>query len=392
MQYKLAQSIKLDKGQCKAVPLYEQIRHQISDSIQSSGRFRDGDQLPSISLLARELDVNYRTIKSAYDLLEKDGLIKNEPNKGAVVNRRDAVAAWTAAHDLAFSFISCCHGDGYFVAVAEGIRKFALEHNLDYSLVDVGNSPERFIEAMANPGSDRSGMLVLPLERPGYAEAIRQAVENDMKVVLIDRILPGIDVSSVESDHFTGAYLATNHLLKEHNRPVYYLGFVDKPSSCRDWVRGWSQAMFGYNFRDLDSYCFNIKAREEDLTDQADLGLEYDIEAAVRLFKEAKEDVYCIYAGNDFIARGVYIAAKKLGLQIGKDVFVVGYNDMPFAQSLTPPLSSIRQLPSIEQVGYEAAKLLYQHMLGIVGRPVRRLMPVELVIRESSTGKKDQGI
>ncbi len=390
MQYKLTKSITLDKGQSKAVPLYEQIRHQLRDSIQAHGRFRDGDQLPSISILAKELDVNYRTIKSAYELLEKEGLITIEPNKGAVVRRKNAMAAWNAAQKLSFSFVSCRHGDGFFVAASEGIRKFAQEHKLEYNLIDVGNSPERFIEAMTNPGPDRSGMLVLPLERPGYAEAIRQAVENDIKIVLIDRILPGIDVSSVESDHFTGAYLATNHLLKEHGRPVYYLGMVDRPSGCRDWVNGWSQAMLGYNYRNLDSYRFSIKASEGDLTEQTDLGLEYDIEAALRLFKEAKEDVYCIYAGNDFIARGVYIAAEELGLQIGKDVFVVGYNDMPFASSFTPPLSTIRQLPSIEQIGYEAAKLLYEHMLGTVQRPVRRLLPVELIVRQSSTGRPNK--
>ncbi len=393
MPVKVAQSIILDKSRNKGAPLYEQIRRKLQETIASDSGLRVGDRLPSISLLAKELDVNYRTIKAAYDMLEKDGIIAIEANKGAVVTRKNAIAAWNAAQKLAMNFVTCRHTDGYFVKVAEGIREFSQKHNLIYNLVDVGHSRERFIDAVTQPGIDVNGLLLLPLERPGYAEAVCEALENDTKVVLIDRILPGVDVSSVESDHFTGAYQATNHLLQEHGRPVYYLGFVDRPSSCRDWVKGWSQAMYGYNYYDLDAYMVSISVGEEDLTADNDVGLEYDVEAAIRLLESHKEEIYCIYAGNDFIARGVYIAAEKLGMRIGRDIFVVGYNDMPFAERFDVPLSTIRQLPSIKQVGYEAAKLLYESMIGVIERPVRRLLPTELVVRQSSARKvnKDGG-
>jgi|GEM_PF-981515 len=383
MSRRIVDTIGLDKSNKKSQPLYQQIRRQLRNVINKDTILHEGDRLPSISVLAKELDVNYRTIKTAFDLLAKEGLIKIEPGKGAIVTRKNALAAWKATQKLSMSFITCRHCDGFFVHVNEGIKRFALEHKLDYSLADVGNSRERFIDATESLVECVDGLLVLPLERPGYAEALCKALESGVKIVQIDRSLPGVETSSVESDHFTGAYLATNHLLKEHGRPVYYLGFVDKPSSCRAWVMGWGQAMSGYNYRDLEPYCFALGVYEEEVSDR-DMGLEYDVKAALHLFESRDEDVYCIYAGNDFIARGVYQAAARKGLTVGRNLFVVGYNDMPFCTSFSVPLSTIRQLPSIEQIGYEAAKVLYEHMIGIIQRPVRRLLPVELVVRESS--------
>jgi len=71
-------------------------------------------------------------------------------------------------------------------------------------------------------------------------------------------------------------------------------------------------------------------------------------------------------------------------LQIGKDVFVVGFGDIPLAQTMPVPLSSVFQ--NSELVGYESAKLLYELITGDMEKPVHRILPVELRIRASSTG------
>jgi DNA-binding LacI/PurR family transcriptional regulator len=383
--------ISIDRKRHKAMPVYQQIHRKISEVLtKDADSLTAGDRLPSIASLARRLNVHYKTVQAAYDLLQNEGTIHYQPNKGAVLKRKNGSVSQKASQKMTVNFVTWHHRDGFFVRVAEGIQKYLAEQEINYSLLDVGSSEDAFAEAVTNVSGSADGLLVLPLERPSCAEAVRRAMDNGTKVVLVDRHLPGVNAPSVEPEHFASAYKATRHLLKLHKRPVYYLGITDKPSSCRDWVKGWSQAMHEYNFNNLQSHCFDLDASEEQLANSASVGLKYHIDAAMRLFDSKKEDIYCIFAGNDFMARGVYIAAEKRGLQVGRNVFVVGNDDMPFARTFDVPLSSIRQVPSIGHLGYEAAKLLHEYMIGAIEEPLRRLLPSELIARQSSTGQATQ--
>jgi DNA-binding LacI/PurR family transcriptional regulator len=378
-------NIVLEKTQKKSVPLYQQIRQKILEQILNN-TLKSGDILPSMAFLSNKWGVTYRTIKSAYDLLEQDGAVSFRMGKCIVTDN-----AFERLHEkkniLSISYITCHHSDPYYALASAGIRRFALEKGLEYVMVDVGNSKRRFWDAVTCPGEDVGGLLILPFEEPGYEKAVQKAIDSGKKVVFLDRILPGVDASSVEVDHFSVAFQATNHLAQTHNRPVYYLAFVSNPSGARDWFKGWASAMKSYNYTSLDKFIFDLPVHEHQLEATIDIGLEYSIAAARQLFKSRKEDIYCIFAGNDFIARGVYIAAEEMGLEVGKNVFLVGSNDMPFAEKMEVPLSSVRTIPSTEHLGYQAAKLLYDHLNDTIRNPVRQLIPVELVVRTSSTGR-----
>ena len=65
-------------------PIYEQIMAQIKSQILS-GVLKEGDALPSIRLLARELRISVITTKRAYDELEHEGLLHSVAGKGTFV-------------------------------------------------------------------------------------------------------------------------------------------------------------------------------------------------------------------------------------------------------------------------------------------------------------------
>lgn len=67
------------------LPIYEQICGQIKNII-ISGEFQEGDALPSIRLLAKELRISVITTKRAYEELEKEGFIVSVPGKGSYVS------------------------------------------------------------------------------------------------------------------------------------------------------------------------------------------------------------------------------------------------------------------------------------------------------------------
>lgn len=65
-------------------PIYEQIKRQIKEQIMS-GDLTEGELLPSIRSLAKELQVSVITTKRAYDDLEKEGFVATMPGKGSYV-------------------------------------------------------------------------------------------------------------------------------------------------------------------------------------------------------------------------------------------------------------------------------------------------------------------
>jgi len=66
------------------VPIYEQIVRQLKGLILS-GALPEGEALPSMRLLARELRISVITTKRAYEELERDGFLENVPGKGCFV-------------------------------------------------------------------------------------------------------------------------------------------------------------------------------------------------------------------------------------------------------------------------------------------------------------------
>ena len=69
-------------------PIYAQITRQIKQQILS-GRLHEGDALPSIRLLAKELRISVITTKRAYEDLEADGFIVTQPGRGSFVAAQD---------------------------------------------------------------------------------------------------------------------------------------------------------------------------------------------------------------------------------------------------------------------------------------------------------------
>ena len=70
------------------IPIYDQITRQIKALILR-GELKEGEALPSMRLLARELRISVITTKRAYEELERDGFITTVPGKGCFVAPRN---------------------------------------------------------------------------------------------------------------------------------------------------------------------------------------------------------------------------------------------------------------------------------------------------------------
>jgi LacI family transcriptional regulator len=89
-----------------------------------------------------------------------------------------------------------------------------------------------------------------------------------------------------------------------------------------------------------------------------------------------------IFAGNDEMATGAYVAVRKAGLRIPEDVSIIGFDDTPIAGRLWPALTTVR-LP-IREMGQAAATLLIQTANGIDVKHLISFSP-EIIVRDSTT-------
>ena len=95
-----------------------------------------------------------------------------------------------------------------------------------------------------------------------------------------------------------------------------------------------------------------------------------------------RERPTAIFAGSDQQAFGVYEAARQRGLRIPQDLSVVGFDDLPVARWVSPPLTTVRQ--PLAEMGRAAAQMLGEIIEGLPMRSSRVELSTELIVREST--------
>ena len=92
--------------------------------------------------------------------------------------------------------------------------------------------------------------------------------------------------------------------------------------------------------------------------------------------------VTAIFAFNDMMASGVYLACAEKGVAIGRDVSVFGYDNLSLDEALSPPLSSVQS--PLGEMGRRAAGLVLDQIRGLPsGEPAEWSIPCRLHVRES---------
>lgn len=102
---------------------------------------------------------------------------------------------------------------------------------------------------------------------------------------------------------------------------------------------------------------------------------------------DAEPRATAVFAASDTVAIGVLHALSARGRRVPQDVSVVGFDDLPFARHLSPPLTTVAQ--PLPEVGARAVEILLTRIDGDPARPARPL-PVRLVER-ASTGPVEAG-
>ena len=181
---------------------------------------------------------------------------------------------------------------------------------------------------------------------------------------------PVHDTPSVGATNWNGGLTATRHLLSLGHRRIAVVGGPSDILCSRARLDGFRAAMDAAGV-----------AVDPALVSHGRFAVEEGIERG-RALLSLPSPPTAIMTGNDLQALGVYQAARERRLHIPEDLSVVGFDDLPVARWVGPPLTTVRQ-PLVE-MAETAAEMVLALARGEAPSQSRVELSTELILREST--------
>jgi len=178
------------------------------------------------------------------------------------------------------------------------------------------------------------------------------------------------DVPFVGATNWAGGRSATRHLIEQGHRRIAMIAGPERVLCCRARLDGYRSAIDAAGL-----------PAQPGLIVHAGLNRE-DGEAAARELLGRPDRPTAVFACNDLQALGVYQAARKAGLRIPSDLSVVGFDDLPLAELVDPPLTTIHQ-PLVE-MATTATELALALARGEKTRQIGLELATTLTVRQST--------
>ena len=207
--------------------------------------------------------------------------------------------------------------------------------------------------------------VVVTATRTGDA-LIPQLLENQVPLVVQGRHEdPRVDY--VDTDNVTGATAAVSHLLRLGYQRIATVAGPSDSTAAQDRKRGY-----------LDALQARGRPVDDALIVMGDFAQTGGYEAMQRLLPHQPD---AVFVASDTMAMGALQAIRGAGLTVPDDMALVGFDDLPQATMVDPPLTTVRQ--PIQRMGMLAVEMLIDGLENGAETPRRIVLPTELVIRGS---------
>ena len=255
--------------------------------------------------------------------------------------------------------------DPFFPRLIQGISQGCNAHDYTFSLF-LFHSPEDeeefYRRVSLRPLLDgvvvtatRSGDALIPRLLEGRFPLVVQGRHED----------PRIDY--VDADNATGAMAAVSHLLRLGGQRIATIAGPPDSTAAQDREQGY-----------LDALQARGRPVDDGLITRGDFAQAGGYEAMQRLLPHQPD---AVFVASDTMALGALQAIRGAGLAVPDDIALVGFDDLPQATMVDPPLTTVRQ--PIQRMGVLAAEMLIDGLENGAEAPRRVVLPTELVIRGS---------
>lgn len=310
------------------------------------------NQVPGVRPATRE-----RVLSAARKL----GYVPNSAARMLVSGRNHTLG-------LVISRLDLLQVDGFIPRLLYGIERVCNRagYKLLVDAVDDGSDTNAYLDLAHGKRID--GLIVLNPRADD--RGLVQLVDKGFPLVIVGSIGHPKE-NSVSTDFLTGGRLATDHLVSLGHRRIAHISFASLSyvdERARYW--GYREAL--------------KKARirfDKTLLATGDFSSESGFDAMSQLLRSGVTPT-AVFVGNDTIAIGAMAAIRAAGLTVPGDISVVGFDDLQFAAFSNPTLTTVRVQGG--ELGEHAARAAIELLNG---KPVgikRRVVPLELVVRESS--------
>ncbi|MEP9386066.1 LacI family DNA-binding transcriptional regulator [Mesorhizobium sp. KR9-304] len=210
--------------------------------------------------------------------------------------------------------------------------------------------------------------ILFMTNHPGAPE-IAETINRVRNVVLLDEDVHSAEAPRLYARNHKGGQLATEHLLAAGHHRIAYVGGPEGLISSSQRLAGYRQALEAAGLS-VDPELIRFPGYESK-----------DGEAAFSAFDRLDDPPTAIFAAADVVALGILRSARRAGLSVPEDLSIVGFDDIPNADVVGPPLSTVRQ--SAETFGVRGVQLLVGLLKGELAEDVVEYVDVELVERSS---------
>ena len=263
-----------------------------------------------------------------------------------------------------------------FSALFRSVDEVASAAGYHVILCNTGDSGVRLqqhLEALSEGHVD--GLLIATAHRGDpVIETLRA---RRLPYILVSRRSDQSAEAWVIPDDRLGAHLAVEHLVRlGHRRIAHIAGFMEVSRSI-DRLKGYREAMDSFS---LDPLVW--------LTPAAGLDEEAG-EIGLRELLKSYTKPTAIFTANDLAAVGVIAYARQIGLEVPRDLSVIGCDDIPMSKHIEPSLTTVRY--PFEEVGRLGTEHLIRHIAGEARDdepPPQIALPLELIVRQSTAGPR----
>ncbi|WP_425356385.1 LacI family DNA-binding transcriptional regulator [Xaviernesmea rhizosphaerae] len=260
-------------------------------------------------------------------------------------------------------------GDPNFSSILVGLENEARAHGYGVLIGHTQNDPERGLDYLKFLNSNQAAGLLL---FTGHAPFGHQTMTERLPptVGLFEPVFNG-QISYVGVDDTAGARKAAEHLLSSGHRRIAFIGESRTRLGHQRRRRGFDLALDAARIPATD----RLVLEGDGTIESGRLALEQ-----IFMRGEAPTAFMCV---NDATAIGVVNGLSARGYELPRDMSVIGFDDIPQATYVHPPLTTIRQPRSA--IGRQAMALLLQSLDGPARPPEDILIMPDLVVRGSVT-------
>lgn len=259
----------------------------------------------------------------------------------------------------------------YFSNAIHGIERELAKADYNVMICQTSDSPdveEKLINSLVN--HKVSGIIISSNKASKDTGALQNAIDNGLKVVQFDNILPNIETSRVYNNDFDASKATVLHMLKQGYRRIALFCGPLTSNIYQDRKGGYLAAHNEFGIEPDESLFFHMtNTRKEG-------------ETAAHQILDNQLVIDAIFSTGDYAALGADLVLKETGIKIPEEIGLAGYANEPFTEFVTPSITSFDQ--NSQEIGKIAAEQILKEIEDENTPHINTIVQGNLILREST--------